>query len=554
MFCDFLNSQKRVIAKIFKMKKSILRFPFYLFVFPIYYVLNMFAQNVSEIQFGVVLRPVLMVSLIAIILFTLARLVFKKISPSSFFAFFLLCLFLFYGAIYVYLRAHPVFGINLGKHVFLGIIGLAITSIVFLLLFLRKVTIKDNFAVFMNITTGGLLIFACISIISGSSKYGSANLTQTALPEDSAQQAWLNGVSRPIDKYKQTVLPDIYYIIPDMFARSDAIKNETGYDNSEFLAELMDLGFYVAQCSRSNYASTQLSIASSINFNYLDQIQDGITDREMLVNPMSDSLLQDSLESLGYQVVVFENGFGLPELRNANFSVKINERPYLIRPYNAFENLLVNNSILRVFYDVNLEKLSRLYDKIFFPYRDHVNIQKNIFEQLPKIEAVRSPKFVFVHIMMPHPPYLIRADGTVETDSRYYREALGQPVSEELYIEGYLMQVQYVQNRLINAVIEILDESETNPVIVIQGDHGIRYENRLDILNAYYAPPEIQANLYPTITPVNTFRVLLDGLFGTDYGLLEDISWYSEYPEWFEMQIDPEHNPSCQLGVEEPPH
>ena len=529
------------------MKKSILRLPIYLFAFPIYYVLNLFAQNAGEIQFGVVIRPVLIVSLITLIFFGLTRFVFKKIDPSSFFAFFLLCFFLFYGAIYAYLRIHPVLGINLGRHVFLGLIGLAIISVVFLLLLLRKITIKGNFTIFMNIATGGLLLFAFVTIISASSKYGSVKRSQTSLPNNAAQKAWLKVVSQPIDINTQAVLPDIYYIIPDMFARSDAVENETGYDNAEFLADLENLGFYVAHCSRSNYASTQLSIASSLNLNYLDQIQDGMTDRVMLVNPMSDSLLRNSLESIGYQVVVFDNGFGLPELRNADFAIGIDEKPFLIRPYNAFENLIVNNSVLRVFYDVNFDKLSRLYDRIFFPYRDHVNIQKNIFDQLPNLEDIRGPKFVFVHIMMPHPPYLIRADGTIETDSRYYREALGQPVSEELYLEGYLMQVQYVQNRLYDAVSEILGESETEPIIIIQGDHGIRYENRLEILNAYYVPPEIQKKLYATITPVNTFRVLLDGLFGTNYGLLEDVSWYSEYPEWFEMQIDPEHNPSCQL-------
>ena len=543
----YLNLQKRVITNIVKMKKSILSLPIYLFAFPIYYVLNLFAQNASEIQFGVVIRPVLIVSLITLIFYGLTRFVFKKIDSSSFFAFFLLCFFLFYGAIYAYLRIHPVLGINLGRHVFLGLIGLAITGVVFLLFLLRKITIKGNFTIFMNIATGGLLLFAFVTIISASSKYGSVNSSRTSLPNNAAQKAWLKDVSQPIDINAQAVLPDIYYIIPDMFARSDAIENETGYDNAEFLADLEDLGFYVAQCSRSNYTSTQLSIASSLNLHYLDQIQDGMTDRVMLVNPMSDSLLRNSLESIGYQVVVFDNGFGLPELRNADFAIGIDEKPFLIRPYNAFENLIVNNSVLRVFYDVNFDKLSRLYDRIFFPYRDHVNIQKNIFDQLPNLEDIRGPKFVFVHIMMPHPPYLIRADGTIETDSRYYREALGQPVSEELYLEGYLMQVQYVQNRLYDAVSEILEESETEPIIIIQGDHGIRYENRLEILNAYYVPPEIQKKFYATITPVNTFRVLLDGLFGTNYGLLEDVSWYSEYPEWFEMQIDPEHNPSCQL-------
>ena len=46
------------------------------------------------------------------------------------------------------------------------------------------------------------------------------------------------------------------------------------------------------------------------------------------------------------------------------------------------------------------------------------------------------------------------------------------------------------------------------------------------IFNAYYLPEGGNENLYETITPVNTFRVVFNTYFGGRYELLPDKSWY----------------------------
>ena len=71
-----------------------------------------------------------------------------------------------------------------------------------------------------------------------------------------------------------------------------------------------------------------------------------------------------------------------------------------------------------------------------------------------------------------------------------------------------------------------------SPIIIIQGDHGLFSSNldwRFGILNAYYLPGHNDL-LYPKITPVNTFRLIFNSYFGTDYQLLPDISYYSDLP------------------------
>src|SRR3970282_1068515 len=68
--------------------------------------------------------------------------------------------------------------------------------------------------------------------------------------------------------------PDIYYIILDGYARDDILRKFYQLDNRDFLDRLGELGFYVAGCAQSNYAQTQLSLASSLNFAYLDSLGD----------------------------------------------------------------------------------------------------------------------------------------------------------------------------------------------------------------------------------------------------------------------------------------
>ncbi len=528
------------------MKHKIFSFPFYIFSFPLFNVLYLYSQNVSEVEPSVIVRPMLVLLLITGIIYGMLILSTKKSHLAAFITFLVMFSVLNYGAIYAFLKAHPISGFNFGRHIILAPVWLMVLLLLVILVFLRKIKITKETSRYLNLFGMLVLVIAFGTAVINAVRFeNAANQGDTDAPS-SEQAQWLANVKQQLRTPEDGVLPDIYYIIPDMFAREDAILTVTGYDNKEFIEELEGLGFYVATCSRSNYASTQLSIASSLNINYLDQIQNGILDRPSLADPTTNSLVRTSLEQLGYQIIVFDNNIGLNEIKNADVTIAVDKKFFLFEPINPFEGLIFNNSIFRILYDTNLGQFSRFYEKLIYPFWQHVNAQKNIFEKLPTIVSINGPKFVFVHIMMPHPPFLIHEDGTVETDSRFYREALNQPVNQELFIQGYLMQLKYVQDQLFSVVTGILANADNAPIIIIQGDHGISGSDRLDILNAYYVPAAVAEQLYQGISPVNSFRIIFNGIFGTRYELLNDVSWYSEYPDWFDMQIDQEHNLTCQ--------
>mgnify|MGYP003492704243 FL=1 len=50
---------------------------------------------------------------------------------------------------------------------------------------------------------------------------------------------------------------------------------------------------------------------------------------------------------------------------------------------------------------------------------------------------------------------------------------------------------------------------------------------RMSILNAYYVSAAAKKDLYPAITPVNSFRVIFNHYFGTEYPLLEDFAYHA---------------------------
>ena len=161
---------------------------------------------------------------------------------------------------------------------------------------------------------------------------------------------------------------------------------------------------------------------------------------------------------------------------------------------------------------------------------------------LPAMTDVSGPKFVYVHIVAPHFPYIFTPEGEIQTDPDY----LGVNIPEiKKNKEGYLNQVQFLNSQMIPILKTLINESKVPPIIVLQGDHGMEKDNRLQILNAYYLPESIRGGVYPSITPVNSFRLILNGLFDQNLPLLQDESYFVDAKKHYEFKLVPENNATC---------
>jgi hypothetical protein len=172
-------------------------------------------------------------------------------------------------------------------------------------------------------------------------------------------------------------------------------------------------------------------------------------------------------------------------------------------------------------------------------------------QKLPETSQENQPTFVFAHILAPHPPFVFGPNGETINPPRKYGIHDGSDfmavANREEYLDGYRDQLTYITEATKIAIERIMENSSTQPVIIIQGDHGpgslLDHENleqthlveRMSILSAYLMPEVDSDLLYTKITPVNSFRLLFNAYLGTNYSLLEDRSYFSTIDQPFQF-------------------
>ena len=151
-----------------------------------------------------------------------------------------------------------------------------------------------------------------------------------------------------------------------------------------------------------------------------------------------------------------------------------------------------------------------------------------------------GPKFIFAHIIAPHPPFIFDQYGPVSPDEMYVLQD-GDKYwgSREEYIKKYVGQLSYINDQVIQTIDGILEKSVNPPIIIIQADHGPGayldfnsvtnscLQERFSVLNAYYLPQGKVDQISENVTPVNTFRIILNSYFGTDFTILDNKEFFS---------------------------
>jgi len=356
-------------------------------------------------------------------------------------------------------------------------------------------------------------------------------LAVSALPAQSAP-ASASPAERPnTGELDCSSTPDIYLIILDAYGRADVLEALYGLDNLPFLEYLRAKGFYVAEESHTNYTQTVFSIPAVLNFSYIGPPTASQIDWQYFRERIRENELMRILKTCGYRIAALESGFYYTDVFDTD--LQLTERDYL----NEFEEMLLAGSPTSVLAEVfNLEPSEQSYAA----HRQRVLAG---FEMLKMVAQVPGPKLVFAHLITPHPPFVFEADGGYTQPDRGYSLADGDEYEGDLdeYRTGYASQVQFVNRRLEETIDALLANSETPPVIILQSDHGPG--SRLDwsspgktclwertaILNAYYLPGSGSDQLYPSISPVNSFRVILNAVFGTDLPLLPDNTYFTSH-------------------------
>jgi hypothetical protein len=486
-----------------------LAWPWYPFVFGAYPVLALLAQNAGEVKLEAGGRPLLVSVGLAVILFGIWKIVLRSRDRAAFLSALWLALIFSYGHVYL-LVAERWKDLDFRPWMLVAWLVLALLAVVWAVK-------KSPGPEALNVIALGLVIMSLWQISSGFQGGGARRL--------GAENAPVQELTLPPNP------PDIYYFVLDMYTREDLLMKAYGYDNSVFLSELEARGFYVAQCSQSNYTRTELSVASSMNMSYIQELDSRFTDpkstrRARLWDTLKHNAVRHNLEQMGYQTVSFATGFAWSELDDADLFLT---PPPFSSGMSEFETLFMQTTLARTLQDFGWIDLDQINGQNF---RDRAML---IFDSMESLAKTPGPQFVYVHLILPHPPFVFGPNGEYTDPADFWNEQKKYPPDK--FKIGYVNQVTFLNKKLIEMIDTILAESETPPIILLQGDHGPWSQpnpQHFFILNAYHLPDR-NTELYPHLSPVNSFRIIFNDYFGGSYDMLPDITYYSPVPNLYDF-------------------
>ena len=515
----------------------------------VYPVLALLAYNMGEVMIEDTLRS-LVASLVGVTCILLVvRLFIRDLHRAAIVSTLAVLLFSSYGHIYSFLKTVIVFGESLDRHRYLLPVWLTMFG-VGIWLFWKRLRSPQAWSEVLNVIVALSLAFPVFKIIVFEIRmYSAQERHADTLVQD--MDLWIPEGESP---------PDVYYIVLDTYARDDVLRTFYEYDNTPFMQHLTEMGFYIAHRSQSNYSQTALSLASSLNLNYVQELGEmfisGSDDRSDLVSLVKKNAVMQTFENLGYTIIAFKTGVPLTEFNDADifFVPKDKTITYLqfMGKVNGFEAMLIQTTAARVLTD-SAHLRRALLPQIDYPYQVHRDRILSILDKLEQIPSIEGSKFIFAHILCPHSPFVFGPNGEpLNPDEPFtLAEVENAPEGRER-IFRYLNQVTFISKRIEKIVEEIIAHSEVTPIIIVQSDHGgtthkTPSEASVAILNAYYLPGGEAYQLYDSISPVNSFRVIFNIYFGGDYDLLDDVAYYSSYDDPYNFQFIPNE----PLGIED---
>jgi hypothetical protein len=329
------------------------------------------------------------------------------------------------------------------------------------------------------------------------------------------------GVSEVEERNKR----DIYYLIFDRYPGPKTFRDLYHRENDLF-GFLEDEGFYVAEDALANHLKTQHSLASSLNLDYITYLEDEVTgdqdDQTPVQNLMHNFKLSRYLDSLGYRYLHLGSWFP------PTFEDPAADENLHFNSWSQFSSRLLESTMWRGIRD-------RLGVRSPFDLtvlqREHSEYE---LAKLNEIDEAPGPKFVFAHVLLPHPPYVFDREGNFNDE---------EPIDADR--DRMFAQLEFTNAQIREIVSNLLEgPDETDPIVVLQSDEGPhppRYQadetyfdwttateeelgEKLRILNALYLPGADRKELYPTMSPVNTFRLIFREYFGSNIEKLPDRS------------------------------
>jgi hypothetical protein len=318
--------------------------------------------------------------------------------------------------------------------------------------------------------------------------------------------------------------PDIVHIVLDGMGREDVLEHEYAIDARRF-RRLEEAGLELTPDAVANYAHTYQALAAMLNMRYLDALEGPLSeeqDRRPLTELVRESAVVQSLKTRGYSFVLVGTGFDMTD-SHPLADTCINCGPTFP---GLFETALLSVTPFRALAP---------WGAFFQAHHDRIAGSVDYLLHIPPAGA--KPRYVFAHLLLPHPPFLQGPDGRLPDppgafDTRDEALFLG---SEDDYVKGYAAQASYTLD-VVRLIVTHLTQSAgpRGVVVIVNGDHGsglhfdrsrlteVGVGGRMAIFLAT-SWPRGRVHSMPR-SPVNIYRVVFNGVFGTALPSLTDRS------------------------------
>ena len=314
--------------------------------------------------------------------------------------------------------------------------------------------------------------------------------------------------------------PDIYLVLLDAHPRQDTMRDVFGVDSTEFNGWMESHGFELADQAHSNYNNTPLTLSSMFNAALVPDLMpnppDGTAAQARLINRLiNDGAMLQKLREYGYEIDALQSEIGYVSMFAA-------DRVIDTGTLTEFElGLTQEDAIQRM-------DPSAMFDFVLAQHRERVLESFKAVRELAGTANAR-PRFVFAHILAPHPPIVFSADGSpVKLDGCLWTAcSLDSPMTEaqRALVAG---QLTYVDEQVGQTASAIIDRSHRPAVVVFFSDHGFRLHRDDDDHTEWFRTFLIsrtpgKPDLVPAdATPINLLARILNGYLDAGIPLADE--------------------------------
>ncbi|NCU04993.1 MAG: sulfatase-like hydrolase/transferase [Chitinophagaceae bacterium] len=470
----------------------------------VFFILHGCNEFGSSISLKTVVTFFIILSISGWLLFIGYNFVSSNKLKAGLFATVLLGVYLFFGAVQDFIssfRSAAKFGTT---PYLLSIIFCLL--ICFFLVLRTKKNIPSKFIKYLN------LLFLLLNLLE-------VGQIVTSRTFSSSNRSDLGNDLRICDSCKK---PPVYLVILDEYSGKHTLQFFQ-FNNSPFYQELSQRGFHVVENSFANYPRTLLSMASMFNMEYIGAKKELLKTehytfrkaiKQIEKNPVTDFFKKQGYEIRNYSFFDLKDAPAMVQndLWGGNIRFYLNQTLYG-RIQKSLPKFLARKKISNFF----IERVEN----------DFLNgIDKSLAESVERERQnsiLSKPTFTYIHLNMPHAPYLKDSLGN------RIPEKVRQAYNVEEKQSAYLQYLVYCNKRILKWIDEILIASEGRAVILLMSDHGtalsgVHTDRGLDNLNAIYIPGADYSKWYKGFSNVNQFRLLFNELFKQNMELKPDIT------------------------------